>query len=133
MSSDSEKPIAAPTFGTTRRRALTVSPDALCHIEPLRPGTPLPVVVRPAVPGIDLPSWLQGNRNVLAERLSTHGGVLFRGFEITSSDAFQSCIAAMSGVSESIENSPSVITRIPFSLSRARMRLRCRRTDCRFR
>ena len=41
-----------------------------------------------------------------------------------------SCSAARSGVSESIENRLSVTTRMPFSVSLARIVCRCRRADC---
>ncbi len=62
------------------------------------PGEPaLPLVAHPAAPGVDLAGWAAANRDRLDGWLDTHGGVLFRGFEVASAEAFQQVVAAVAG------------------------------------
>jgi alpha-ketoglutarate-dependent taurine dioxygenase len=45
-------------------------------------GGPLPLVVQPAVPGVELAAWAEGAREEIARLLARHGALLFRGFGV---------------------------------------------------
>ena len=55
-----------------------------------------PFVMQPNIPGSDLAGWIQGQKEFVRELLSSHGAILFRGFDIASSAAFRACVAALS-------------------------------------
>lgn len=65
--------------------------------EPLVPGQPLPLVVRPTIADIDALLWARENRGPVEARLAKHGAVLFRGFPVESTDAFHDFAAAVAG------------------------------------
>lgn len=62
---------------------MAAAPPALVEEGRLPGGGPLPVVVRPLAPGLDLAAWAQEQRAVIDRHLRTAGGILFRGFGVT--------------------------------------------------
>ena len=62
----------------------------------LNPQRPLPLLVQPAAPGVGLIQWAGENRELLEQRLTQHGGILFRGFGIQGVAELQRLIAAVS-------------------------------------
>lgn len=78
------------------RRAVTVSQQDLVHMEPMNESG-LPLLIRPAVPGVSLASWAEANRGLISSQLTTHGGLLFRGFEVTQVEEFEHIVRAISG------------------------------------
>lgn len=88
---------ARPKIGLGRRRAVNLARQDLVEFSPLRPEGGLPLLARPAVPGVELAAWAADNRQRLEELLATHGGILFRGFELPSAEAFQEAVQAISG------------------------------------
>ncbi|HSL84826.1 MAG TPA: TauD/TfdA family dioxygenase [Thermoanaerobaculia bacterium] len=94
--SKSPKP-SLGTFKPGARRAVSLARGQLVEMEPPAPGRPLPLVVRPAVQGLDLAEWAAGNRELLEEKLLVHGGILFRGFPVATVEAFEGLIAAVAG------------------------------------
>ncbi len=91
MSSDT-----APSLKIARRRAVGGSQTELVKVGYLAPGQSLPLLIEPAVDGLDLKAWAASNREFLDAQLLKHGGILFRGFDIASHDAFQQVITAVS-------------------------------------
>ncbi len=90
----------------TRSREGGVSTESLVRMEPLRPGEPLPLVIRPAVDGVDLVEWAASNREEVESLLQKHGGLLFRGFAMRdSADLNRFVSAASSGPLEYGERS----------------------------
>lgn len=86
-----------PTIRGMRRRAA-----ASATVNPVRSGPfsleqPLPLVVEPAIDGVDLEAWAAAQREWIEERLVSHGAVLFRGFGIASFEEFTAVVAAISG------------------------------------
>ena len=53
-------------LGIPARRAVSVAPEDLVHIEPLNESG-LPQVIRPAVPGVSLAGWAEGNRDLISQ------------------------------------------------------------------
>lgn len=65
-----------------KRKAVSLSQEQVIATHELQPGAPLPLVIEPAVEGVDLIAWAQGNRDFIEAELLKHGGLLFRGFAI---------------------------------------------------
>jgi alpha-ketoglutarate-dependent taurine dioxygenase len=84
-------------LATARRKAVNMSPEALFETCEVQPGQTLPLIVRPAVNGINLASCAGSNRDFITGHLLKHGGLLFRGFEVNSADDFQQFIKNVSG------------------------------------
>lgn len=56
-----------------------------------------PVVLKPNVRNVNLASWATSNAGKIETYLQKHGGVLFRGFELGSVDAFQEVVPHLIG------------------------------------
>lgn len=83
-----------------KRRALTTAntlQEHLVKIEQLDPARQLPLLVQPAVDGLDLMGWASSNQELLKTYLLKHGGILFRGFAINTADDFEQFIARVAG------------------------------------
>jgi len=74
-----------PAFG--RRTAVPLSTELVSE-ELLQPGGRLPLVIRPAAERVDLCGWAGVHREFIDQRLLDHGGILFRGFDISSESQF---------------------------------------------
>jgi alpha-ketoglutarate-dependent taurine dioxygenase len=90
-------PTAAKKLPPGRRKAVSVSPEQLVKVELLETGRTLPLVVRPALKGVDLLAWATDNRALVEARLLEHGAILFRDFGVSSATEFERLIGAMSG------------------------------------
>jgi alpha-ketoglutarate-dependent taurine dioxygenase len=103
MTSDSGDSNLSPlkSLGGIKRRAVSVTSEALVKTGPLFPDGGLPLLVEPAVQGINLATWAAANRPLLDEKLLHHGGILFRGFNIQEPEELEKAIQAISG--ESLE------------------------------
>lgn len=84
-------------FKTTRRQAVKVSSTELVKVELLQPEQPLPLVIQPAVKGINLVTWAASNREAIESLLLQHGGLLFRNFDIREVVQFEQFIQSISG------------------------------------
>ena len=84
------------SLGAVRRRAITVSSEALVRFGSL-PAGDLPLLVEPAAPGVDLAAWAASNRPLLEEKLLRHGGILFRGFDLQGPEDLSKVIRGVSG------------------------------------
>ncbi|HEX9944243.1 MAG TPA: TauD/TfdA family dioxygenase [Thermoanaerobaculia bacterium] len=94
---------ALKSLGGIRRRAVSLSSEALVRMDPLFAEGELPLVVRPAVPGVDILHWVKMNRTLLEEKLLHAGGILFRGFQLYAPQDLEQFIQGMCG--ESLEYS----------------------------
>jgi alpha-ketoglutarate-dependent taurine dioxygenase len=83
--------------GTIKRKLVSVSQESMVHIEPLVPGRRLPLLITPSGSGVDLIAWAANNKDRIGEHLSAHGGLLFRNFDLGTTDEFEKFIAAVSG------------------------------------
>jgi hypothetical protein len=63
----------------------------------LRVGSRLPLVIEPAVIGVDLIDWATNNREFLEENLLQVGAILFRNFDLSSAEEFERLIETTSG------------------------------------
>ena len=83
--------------GLPRRAAMTASGEAMVREEPLEPDGNLPLLVQPAVEGVDLQGWAAAHRDWIEERLRRHGGILFRGFAMNNPEDLERLVAAVAG------------------------------------
>ncbi|HEX2254142.1 MAG TPA: TauD/TfdA family dioxygenase [Thermoanaerobaculia bacterium] len=83
-------------FGALRRKTVSVSEEALVRTRPLLADRPMPVLVEPSVPGMDLAAWAHSNRRQVDELLLAHRALLFRGFGVRTVDEFQGFVEASS-------------------------------------
>lgn len=92
-------------FRSRPRKTVRVSTEDLVRTEFLNEQR-LPLVVKPNMESVDLVEWAGNHRELLAEKLAKHGGVLFRGFKVEASEDFERFIdAASSGPLEYTERS----------------------------
>jgi alpha-ketoglutarate-dependent taurine dioxygenase len=86
-------------FGRLRggaRRAVRVTQQAMVCADSLEPGGTFPLVLRPAIEGLDLAAWAGANRDEVERRLLEHGAILFRGFDVRSPAQFERFARAIS-------------------------------------
>jgi alpha-ketoglutarate-dependent taurine dioxygenase len=91
----SEKP-SLKRLMLDRRKVVTLSEEGLIAAA-LKPGTHLPIVIQPAVEDINLLVWASNNRELIEAQLLSHGGILFRDFNVRTIPEFERFIAAVSG------------------------------------
>lgn len=94
MASINKPPLSTP--GAVRRKAITVSQQTLVNEQLWDAQRPLPLVIEPAVPGVDLLDWAGQHRQELENKLLQHGAILFRGFGIRTVEQFERAIASLS-------------------------------------
>ncbi len=81
----------------SRKKAVSLSPAQLVRFDLFAPEQTLPLVVRPALKGVDLLAWATDNRALIQTRLIEHGAILFRGFGVGSAAEFERVIGVLSG------------------------------------
>lgn len=79
------------------REAGKLRQDNLVQTECLFLNQDLPLLVRPRTGNLDLIAWAASSRVFLHELLLRHGGLLFRGFEISDLVGFERFVTAVSG------------------------------------
>jgi alpha-ketoglutarate-dependent taurine dioxygenase len=80
-----------------RRQLVRVSPSMLVSVSDIEPGRTLPLVIQPAVEGVNLVSWATDNKEFIESLLLKAGGLLFRGFNIRSVGEFEVLIERVCG------------------------------------
>jgi alpha-ketoglutarate-dependent taurine dioxygenase len=60
-------------------------------------GNPLPLMVRPAMEGVDLAEWAASHRDEVEGWFNTHGAILFRGFPLNGVEDFERVAGAIAG------------------------------------
>ena len=91
-----------PGFRPGQRKAVRLSGDApvesgyLEGLEGLE-GRRLPLLLQPGAGGVDPVAWAAARRDFLAEQLDRHGGILLRGFGLSTERDFESFVAAACG------------------------------------
>lgn len=78
------------------RRSTTVSAESLIKTSYFRPDQTLPLIVEPAVAGVDLSEWAKHHQAWLNDQLWQHGGILLRGFPIVAVEQFEQFVTAVS-------------------------------------
>jgi alpha-ketoglutarate-dependent taurine dioxygenase len=76
-------------FKNIKPKAVHLRPKTVVRIDALQPGATLPLVLQPAADHVDLVGWASANRPFIDTRLSLHGALLFRGFQVPSVQEFE--------------------------------------------
>lgn len=82
-----KKPLPKKELPTAKAKLSSAVLDAPIKMAPLNQDTLLPLVVTPALEGVDLIGWATANRDTIQAQVLKHGAVLFRGFENMNSVA----------------------------------------------
>lgn len=85
-----------PSPTAVRRKAVAVSEQQLTTEALMDARYSLPLVIQPAVAGVNLIEWAALHREELEKKLLQHGALLFRGFGLASIEQFDQLIASLS-------------------------------------
>jgi len=88
-------PSKLKSLKSIKRQSIRVSGASLVRSSALAEGHRL-LLLEPSADGVDLAAWAADNRARLEDRLLEHGGLLFRGFAVPDSAAFQELARAIS-------------------------------------
>lgn len=83
--------------GTSKRKAIALSAEALVKESLLRADAGLPLVLEPVVDALSLTEWTSNNRDLIVQKLRTHGAILFRGFNPNSVEQFEQFLRVLIG------------------------------------
>jgi len=89
MEQQTREKSAFKQFKSVKPKAVSLPQGDLIKTDTLRPGERLPLVIQPALEGLDLADWSRGHREFIESRLLEHGAILFRGFNVTTPPAFE--------------------------------------------
>ncbi len=88
-------PPPAKSLGTIRRKAVDLENFNPIRESQMGPDQSLPLVMEPAADQVDLADWARNNREYIAQKLHTHGGILFRGFNLKTPEDFERVAAGV--------------------------------------
>src|ERR1700730_5809329 len=88
-------PSMSKNLGTIRRKAVDLSQFKPVRESQLDPDQTLPLILEPAADQVDLAEWVRNNRAEVEQKMSRHGGILFRGFGLKDARAFEGVAAAL--------------------------------------
>ncbi|ARV58863.1 taurine catabolism dioxygenase TauD [Nostocales cyanobacterium HT-58-2] len=83
--------------GTIKPKGISVLSEGLIETETLSPTTTIPLVIKPAIKGVNLIAWADKNQDLLKSQLLKHGAILFRNFEVQKITEFEEFIKTISG------------------------------------
>jgi len=85
----------AKSLASIRRKAVDLAQFNPIRESQMGPEQPLPLIMEPAAPQVDLADWARSNRDYIARKLHTHGGILFRGFDLKTPLDFERVAAGI--------------------------------------
>ncbi len=77
------------SFRSFKSRPAPVSSQQLVRTSTLSENGHTPLVITPNFADVNLADWTANNHAFINEKLAIHGGLLFRGFSLTTQDSFQ--------------------------------------------
>jgi len=83
-------------FRSYSRRPVSGAPENLIKIEHVAEGQSLPLLIKPAIEGVNLIQWSQNNRQFIEAQLCKYGGLLFRNFDVKEVADFERFVQATS-------------------------------------
>ncbi len=79
-----------------RREEINLASLKLTRESYLQPGLSFPLVLQPAMEGVNLTAWARNNKEYITAELAKHGALLFRNFSIDSGTKFEEFAVAAS-------------------------------------
>jgi alpha-ketoglutarate-dependent taurine dioxygenase len=89
------KEVDLANFIQVKPKAVSLSREGAIVTDYLQPGQTLPLVIQPTVEDIDLADWAKNNLGFIEAELLKHGAILFRGFGVNSTSAFEQFASAV--------------------------------------
>lgn len=83
------------SMGPIKRKAVDLANFNPVRESLLREDLPLPLILEPAADQVDLADWARNNRDFIDAKLSQHGGILFRGFNLIGAVDFERVASAI--------------------------------------
>jgi alpha-ketoglutarate-dependent taurine dioxygenase len=80
----------------TIRRTVDIVNESLVKKSHLKEGQTLPLMLEPAIDGVNLIEWAGNNLAFLNKQIQRHGGLLFRGFTVSTVLEFEQFITTVS-------------------------------------
>lgn len=80
----------------TQRRSMASNPKKWVTSEPLLPGKSIPRLITPTEKNVELHDWVNSNADYVQMQFREHRALLFRGFSISTTDAFSRFVDATS-------------------------------------
>lgn len=96
MTTRDPKTIGAKRIGTAARQSVAASQESWVKTDYLLPGKSIPLVVQPAVDGINFLSWSAANKEYIDNLLLQHRALLFRNFNVENVNDFEQFVIATS-------------------------------------
>lgn len=94
---DYRSTVAFEKLNSTKRKTLRVSQQELIKAYCLWTDRALPLVIEPALAGIDLLSWAESQKEFINATLLKHGAIVFRHFSLRSVAEFEDLIKVLAG------------------------------------
>ena len=82
-------PSLSKSLGSIRRKAVDLANFNPVREMQLNDDQLLPLVMEPAADQVDLADWARNNRDSIDQKLHRHGGILFRGFNLSTPQDFE--------------------------------------------
>jgi alpha-ketoglutarate-dependent taurine dioxygenase len=89
------EPLRMKSLGRLERKTVSLSDGELLSMRSMEPAG-FPLLLEPAVPGVDLTGWAASHRERIDDLLRQHRALLFRGFGVRSADDFHAFVEASS-------------------------------------
>ena len=83
-------------LAAVKPKPLNVAPEEMVRTEFLSDSERLPVIVSPAIDGLDMTSWAQRSGEFIETNLLKYGAILFRGFGMKAAPEFESFVQSIS-------------------------------------
>ncbi len=83
-----------------KRQEINLADFSLTKSSYLSAGEQFPLVIQPAMPGVNLASWARNNKDQIRTELAKHGAILFRNFTVDSPSKFEEFASAVSANGE---------------------------------
>jgi len=80
-----------------RRAPISSASQTLVQTGPLSANASLPLVITPAVVGVNLTEWARLNKSFIEAEFLKYGAILYRGFNLKTADDFDNVLQAMTG------------------------------------
>lgn len=96
MSAEESPPPARESI-FKRRKSIRLSQEALVTTGFHDAGRAWPLIVEPAVEGLNLAAWAQTSESFIDFQLRLHGAILFRGFRLSELSEFEQFVTVTSG------------------------------------
>jgi len=83
-----------------KREGIDLTNLNLTRASYIQPEQPLPLIIQPAIDGVNLANWAKGNKEYIQTELAKHGAILFRAFTIDSPAKFEEFATVVSSSGE---------------------------------